>query len=263
MLHLNSLSIGYGTKIVATDITTHLKKGRLTCLIGRNGTGKSTLMRTIAAFQQPISGTITLIQPSSLTAPAPPSSAAITPLTSPSHVADGVSVSLSSLNPKARARLIGVVLTEKPDIQNMTVCEMVAMGRAPYTGFFGRLSSEDNAIIDEAIALVGMSAFSDRAISTLSDGERQKVMIAKALAQQTPLIFLDEPTAFLDYPSKVDTMHMLQRLCHEQGKTVLLSTHDLDVSLALCDDIWLMQDHKLLTGTTETLSTEISTFMKK
>lgn len=250
MLNLNALSIGYRDKVIASNITAHLPKGRLTCLIGRNGTGKSTLMRTIAAFQPPLSGTITLTYPATT----------LTPATVPDESSSG---HLSSLTPKDRAKLIGVVLTDKPNVQNMTVRDMVAMGRSPYTGFFGRLSSHDNAIIEQAIALVNMQPFADRDISTLSDGERQKVMIAKALAQQTPLILLDEPTAFLDYPSKVDTMKMLQRLCHEQGKTVLLSTHDLDVSLSLSDNVWLMQDHQLLTGTTTSLSTEISTFMKK
>ena len=122
----------------------------------------------------------------------------------------------------------------------MRVRELVSMGRSPYTGFWGQLSSEDEALVDEAIQQVNIEALSSRMVSTLSDGERQKVMIAKVLAQQTPVIFLDEPTAFLDFPSKVEMLLLLRRLAHEMQKTVFLSTHDIELALQTADELWLM-----------------------
>ena len=138
------------------------------------------------------------------------------------------------------SRLIGVVLTEKPDVRNMTVRELVSLGRSPYTGFWGTYSKEDLQVVDEAIAMVGIEALSKRMVHTLSDGERQKVMIAKALAQQTPVIYLDEPTAFLDYPSKVEVLQLLSRISREAGKVIFLSTHDVELALQMADTIWLM-----------------------
>ncbi|MBO7372406.1 MAG: ABC transporter ATP-binding protein, partial [Bacteroidales bacterium] len=133
-----------------------------------------------------------------------------------------------------------VVLTEKNNLQNMTVEELVGMGRSPYTGFWGRLRDEDKAKVAQAIDLVGIAELRDRMVQTLSDGERQKVMIAKALAQETPIIFLDEPTAFLDYPSKVEILNLLHKLSQEAGKTIFLSTHDLELALRVADKVWLM-----------------------
>jgi iron complex transport system ATP-binding protein len=138
------------------------------------------------------------------------------------------------------ARTIGIVLTEKPDVQQMTAMELVEMGRAPYTGFWGRLNDDDRKACEEAMALIGIDHLRNRMIETLSDGERQKVMIAKTLAQQTPIIYLDEPTAFLDYPSKVDMLLLLSRISRETQKTVFLSTHDLELALQVADTIWLM-----------------------
>ena len=137
--------------------------------------------------------------------------------------------------------MIGVVLTEKPDVRNMSVRELVSLGRSPYTGFWGTYTEEDLRIVDEAIEMVGITVLTRRPVHTLSDGERQKVMIAKALAQQTPVIFLDEPTAFLDYPSKVEVLQLLRRISREAGKTIFLSTHDVELALQLADTIWLMR----------------------
>ena len=133
-----------------------------------------------------------------------------------------------------------MVLTEKPDIKNMSVRELISLGRSPYTGFWGTCSEEDLTIVDESIAQVGIGHLSSRMVDTLSDGERQKVMIAKALAQQTPVIYLDEPTAFLDFPSKVEVLLLLRRICQEAEKTIFLSTHDLELALQIADCIWLM-----------------------
>ena len=182
---LKNLSIGYCTKNdtrkVAESINASILQGELTCLLGANGVGKSTLLRTLSAFQPALDGEILVYN--SLT----------------SHL-----LPLTSFSDKEVSRLIGVVLTEKPDIRNMSVRELVALGRSPYTGFWGTLHNEDWQVVDEAIDAVRISVLRDRMVHTLSDGERQKVMIAKALAQQTPIIFLDEPTAFLDFPSKVE-----------------------------------------------------------
>ena len=161
---------------------------------------------------------------------------------------------LSDYTDKQLSRLIGVVLTEKPDVRNMTVEELVGMGRSPYTGFWGTLSADDHRIVQEAVALVGIQSLCGRYIHTLSDGERQKVMITKALAQQTPIIYLDEPTAFLDFPSKVEIMQLLHRLAREQQKTVFLSTHDVELALQLADRLWLMEPDGLCVGTPRELA---------
>lgn len=245
MLHLNDITIGYGrNKIVAANLTAHLTAGTLTCLIGRNGTGKSTLLRTIAAFMPPLRGRITMD--------------IAVPDSGMSHTE---AVDIAAMSPRRRAKAIGVVLTENVAPDNMTVRDMVAMGRMPHTGFWGRLSKEDIRMTEEALRMTDMLSFADNNIRSLSDGERQKVMIAKALAQQTPFIILDEPTAFLDYPSKIAAMNMLLRLCREEGKTVLLSTHDLDAAIRLTDNIWLMENGKLLTGTPLELQADVGRLM--
>ena len=157
-------------------------------------------------------------------------------------------------------------LTEKTNLQNMTVAELVGMGRSPYTGFWGRLSAEDRRKVDDALELVGIVPLRDRMVQTLSDGERQKVMIAKALAQETPVIFLDEPTAFLDYPSKVEILHLLHRLSREMGKTIFLSTHDLELALQIADQLWLMARGRGVTvGTPEDLALDgvLDTFFRR
>ena len=222
---LKDLSIGYRTKnatrVVAAGINAAICRGELTCLLGANGVGKSTLLRTLSAFQPALSGEVLI-------------SDAGTSLTS--HL-----LPLTSLSDKDLSRLIGVVLTEKPDVKNMTVRELVALGRSPYTGFWGTLHQHDWQVVDAAIDQVRISGLSERMVHTLSDGERQKVMIAKALAQQTPVIFLDEPTAFLDFPSKVEMMQLLRRLAREAQKTIFLSTHDFELALQVADRLWLME----------------------
>jgi iron complex transport system ATP-binding protein len=214
-IRLAGLSIGYSAKhsvkVVAEGISDTIRSYELTCLIGENGAGKSTLLRTLSGFLPPLSGEIEIM-----------------------------GKPLKSYKEIELAKVIGVVLTEKSNLQNMTVEELVGMGRSPYTGFWGRLRAEDRAKVAEAIALVGINELKDRLVQTLSDGERQKVMIAKALAQETPIIFLDEPTAFLDYPSKVEILNLLHKLSSEAGKTIFLSTHDLELALRVADRVWLM-----------------------
>lgn len=225
---LKNLTIGYDGKAVADGINATLESGQLTCLLGANGVGKSTLLRTISAFQEAVAGEV---------------------------LYDGTP--LNDISPKERARMIGVVLTQRPQVQYMRVRELVGLGRSPYTGFWGRLAEDDEAIVEEAMERVGIMPLADRLVHTLSDGERQKAMIAKALAQQTPVIFLDEPTAFLDFPSKVETMQLLHSLCHDMNKMVFLSTHDVEIALQMSDRIWLMnRDAGLSIGSPRTLASQ-------
>ena len=227
---LKNLSIGYRTKnnlrTVAEDINAAIRQGELTCLLGANGVGKSTLLRTLSAFQPKLGGEIIIRSQES---------------GDRSQESGDRSQEIDAFTDKELSRLIGVVLTEKPDIRNMTVRELVALGRSPYTGFWGTLHEEDWQVVDEAIEAVRIGGLRERMVHTLSDGERQKVMIAKALAQQTPVIFLDEPTAFLDFPSKVEMMQLLRRLAREQQKTIFLSTHDFELALQVADTLWLME----------------------
>ena len=147
----------------------------------------------------------------------------------------------------------------------MSVRDLVAMGRMPYTGFWGGMNDDDRKIVCEAMDKVGITALADRMVDTLSDGERQKVMIAKALAQQTPVIYLDEPTAFLDFPSKVETMQLLLSLCHDMQKTVFLSTHDVEIAIQMADSCWVMETNQLHIGTPRELAEKgvISRFVER
>lgn len=209
---LNNISIGYDKKVVAKGLSTEIQGGQLTCLIGRNGLGKSTLLKVVAGFITPLSGTVNIN-------------------------IDGKVVDMSKVSKKDLSHYVAVVLTQKVDIANISVREVVGMGRMPYTDFFGRLGNKDKKIVDESIETTGIGSLADRNIATLSDGERQKVMIARALAQQTPVILLDEPTAFLDYDSKLETMRILHSMATDMGKVVLASTHDLDIAARIADRI--------------------------
>lgn len=227
---LDNLTIGYrqrnGNRTVASGLSAFLRKGEMTCLLGQNGVGKSTLLKTLAGFIPSLDGNIVLS-----------------------------GKPLKDYTPSELARTLGVVLTDKLILDNMTVRDVVEMGRSPYTGFWGRMKAEDHKVVSESIDLVGIDSLQDRMIETLSDGERQKAMIAKALAQQTPVIFLDEPTAFLDFPSKVEIMQLLHRLTRQSGKSIFLSTHDVDMALQIADCIWMMKKNEPLRyGTPEDLS---------
>lgn len=171
---------------------------------------------------------------------------------------DGQGTDLTALSAAELSRLIGIVLTERTDLRNMTVKETVALGRSPYTDFWGRLTPYDRQVADAAIEAVGIAALAQRKVRTLSDGERQRMMIAKAIAQQTPIIILDEPTAFLDYPGRVETMRLLSRLAHDEGKTILLSTHDMEIASHYADMFWVMNGGTLRTGTRATVEADSS-----
>lgn len=228
-LEIIGLSIGYTSKrrskIVASGIYATLAKGELVALLGRNGAGKSTLLRTLAAYNRPLEGSVRY------------------------NGEDIVSLTIEEL-----AKKMAVVLTGAASVANMSVRELVSLGRAPYTGFLGVLNAEDEQAVERAMEIMGVAELAERDIYTLSDGERQKCMIAKALAQQTPVIILDEPTAYLDYPSKVRLMQMLKKVAANEGKAVIVSTHDLDITLRIADKIWLMNSGRLAAGTVAELS---------
>lgn len=225
MIELQHLMVGYGEKAVLSDINQFLREGQMVCLLGANGVGKSTILRTLAGFLPPLSGKVLL------------------------NGRDFLSFSLSE-----RSQAVSVVLTERVEVPYMKVVDLVGMGRSPYTGFFGTLSKEDRTIVGEAIEMVGISQLAQRTIDTLSDGERQKALLAKALAQQTPVILLDEPTAFLDFHAKVSTLRLMLRLAHETNKIIFLSTHDVEMAIQLSDALWIVQDGIIQAGTTASLT---------
>ena len=202
----NKLCIGYGEAVIQRDLTFSLQKGEMVCMLGANGCGKSTLLRTLAGLQPALSGEYT----------------------------------------RSDAKHIALVLTERLSMENTTVHDVVAMGRYPYTSFLGGLSTEDEAIIAQALTQVGFAdtKVGETMFNAHSDGEKQRILIAKAIAQQTPIILLDEPTAHLDLPHRILILRLLRQLAHEQGKTVLISTHELDLALALSDRILLMTPQK-------------------
>lgn len=230
VLQACDLSIGYKRsgirpKIVATQINLGLHAGELVCLLGPNGSGKSTLIKTLAGMQTPLDGSISLFG-------------------DPVH----------ELTPKDIARKLSTVLTDRITIGNLDVFTLVSFGRSPYTGWLGSLREKDEQAVRWAIKATGLEPLVHRDISTLSDGERQKAMIARALAQDTELILLDEPTAHLDLPNRVEIMRLLRKLARETGKGILLSTHELDLALKAGDRIWLMNNKReLFTGAPEDL----------
>ena len=206
----NNLTIGYGDHVVQRNLCFSLHAGEMVCMLGPNGCGKSTLLRTLAGLQPSLAGDFA-IQNSKF---------------------------------KTQNSSIALVLTERLSLDNTTVHDVVAMGRYPYTSFLGGLSAEDEVIISEALEAVGFQnskfKIQNSKFTSHSDGEKQRILIAKAIAQQTPIILLDEPTAHLDLPNRIRILQLLRRLAHEQGKTILISTHELDLAIQLSDRILLM-----------------------
>lgn len=223
-VQLHDLTLGYRDRLLFENAGIGFGWGEFTALIGRNGTGKSTLLRTIAALAKPLAGYITL---------------------------DGDRLDEMSRNDIA-AR-ISFVSTDEVKVENLRVEDVVSLGRAPYTNWVGALTAEDKAKVAEALKLVGMESFAKKGMQTLSDGERQRVMIARALAQDTPIILLDEPTAFLDLPNKYEICLLLRELAHKQGKCVIFSTHDFSIAIELCDTIAMIDRGHFFYGTTEML----------
>lgn len=215
ILETANISIGYSSKkeknIVASNINLSLEKGKLIALIGANGIGKSTLLRTITGIQKPISGTVLLNKNK-----------------------------LFELNPLSLAQSLSVVLTEKLPPSNLTVWELIALGRQPYTNWIGKLADTDIAKINEAIELTQIGHLASKKHYEISDGQLQIVLIARALAQDTPLIILDEPTTHLDLLNKVVLFKLLKKLTQETQKCILFSTHDIDMAIQLSDEIIIM-----------------------
>ena len=203
-----------------------MRQGEFVCLVGPNGAGKSTLLRTLTGLQAKLDGETYL---------------------------DGKPISKFSRNELAHQ--LSVVLTTPIDVGAMTVRELVAMGRFPYTGLFDRMSAHDWQVVENSLEMVGAGHFVDRMVHELSDGERQRMMIARALAQEPRILVLDEPTAYLDLPGRVAIMSLLHVLARDHGKTILTSTHDLDQALRSADRLWLMsQDGKIRQGAPEDLA---------
>ena len=217
MVKVEHLVKRYGQNYAVNDISFEINEGEIVGLLGPNGAGKSTLFKTLTAHIKPVSGSIELF-----------------------------GKELFEYSSKEKAMLIGLVLTERPDDMFLKVYDVVASGRCPYTNFFGKIEKEDENIIQESLEIVGINHLKDRYFNTLSDGEKQKVMIAKTLAQNTPIIFMDEPTAFIDYPSKIELFSLMKMLSKERNKTIIFSSHDLELLLRYTDDIWMISKGKEL-----------------
>jgi iron complex transport system ATP-binding protein len=230
LLKAQGLVIGYklgrqGLKRIAGPLDLALQAGELVCLLGPNGAGKSTLMRTLAGLQPALAGQVQIDQ-----------------------------TDTQRLTAVELARKLSIVLTDRVEGGNLTVRELVALGRYPHTSWLGNLTAQDEAMVQEALASTNTMQFAARRVATLSDGERQKVMLARALAQDTPVIVLDEPTAHLDLPNRVQMMRLLHQLARQTQKAILLSTHELDLALQAADRVWLLHGQgQLHTGVPEDL----------
>lgn len=227
ILQTKDLSVGYSKKEAPLhqEINVSVREGEFICLLGPNGAGKSTLIKTLSGFLPPVAGGIYYDK-----------------------------IPLEKLHESKRAKMVSVVLTDRVHVQNLTVFELVSLGRTPYTGFFGKLTEKDVQLVYHAIEEVGLANYVHQVIDKMSDGERQKAMIAKALVQETPFIILDEPTAFLDLPAKLEIMQLLRRLSRDRKRGILLSTHDLEMALQIADKIWLLaQGRRLHKGIPEDL----------
>lgn len=272
IIETSGLVIGYTQKgkrstVVHDSLSLQLFSGELTSLLGLNGAGKSTLLRTLGGFQPALGGTIRL--KTGNYQPAFDGAICLKTCYSRSALHGAILPDdrlLSDYSPSELSQTIGVVLTEKTNAGGITVFELVSLGRYPYTGFFGTLKATDTIIVAESLEAVCMAHKASCFVSELSDGERQKAMIAKVLAQQCPIILLDEPTAFLDVASRIETMTLLHRLSVEQHKAILLSTHDLDLALQMSDRLWLLDKNRpVVCGTPEDLilSGYFETFFNK
>ena len=227
MISIAGLTLGYGNRILLQKVYSQLEDGSLVALLGRNGTGKSSLLRALSRQTPSRSGSIYL-----------------------------QGNDISKLSSEELARHISLVTTDKIRVPNLRCKDVVALGRAPYTNWSGRLSIEDKLKVEEAMALVNMTAYAERSMDEMSDGECQRIMIARALAQDTPNILLDEPTAFLDLPNRYEICLLLSKLAKEQNKCIVFSTHELEIALSLCSTIMLIDNPRLYTLPTDALIAE-------
>ncbi len=222
MIELSNITLGFGSRTLIESASTRFECGAMTALLGRNGTGKSTLLRAIASLGKPLSGVIRI---------------------------GGDDV--EKLSSEQLARRVAFVNTERIDVEALSVYEIVSIGRSPYTDWMGRMGKEDEAVVRHAIKVAGVEHLANRSVDTLSDGECQRVMIARALAQDTPVILLDEPTSFLDLPNRYELCHLLSDLAHKENKCIIFSTHELDIALSLADSIALVDTPQLVHLTTD------------
>lgn len=216
MIELKNFTIGYDRRTLLAEVNTTIAAGQLTALIGRNGSGKSTLLRAIAALNPRYKGEI---------------------------IVNGKNI--RTLHSNEMARTLAFVTTERTRIANLRCADVVAIGRAPYTNWIGRMQAQDREIVMNSLQAVGMSAYANKTMDCMSDGECQRIMIARALAQSTPVILLDEPTSFLDMPGRYELCSLLGQLAHDQGKCIMFSTHELDIAQSLTDSIALIDSPHL------------------
>ena len=221
ILTTSNLSVGYSSKkeikTIATNINLNLKKGELIALIGANGIGKSTLLRTLIGIQPPLSGNVVL---------------------NGKNINEYDSISF--------AQNLSIVLTEKLPPSNLTVFEIIALGRQPYTNWLGNLSDNDISKINEAMELTQITSLAEKKHDEISDGQLQNVLVARALAQDTPLIILDEPTTHLDLLHKISLFKLLKKLAKETKKCILFSTHDIDMAIQISDEMIIMTDENVV-----------------
>lgn len=216
MIRLKEFTIGFEKRVLLKDVNISLKRGVLISLIGRNGAGKSTFLRALAGLNPNFSGEILI---------------------------EGENI--KKISKPALASLISFVNTNRPRISNLKCRDIIALGRSPYTDWIGRLKEEDHKAITEALESVNMADFAEKYLDQLSDGESQRIMIARALAQDTPIIILDEPTSFLDLPNRYEIVALLRKIAHEKNKLILFSTHELDIALDMSDRIALIFEEKI------------------
>ena len=216
MIELKNITLGYENRTLLERVSMRVAAGEVTALIGRNGSGKSTLLRAVGGLGAILEGEISV-----------------------------GGKPLQRLSTQELAETVAFVTTERVRIANLRCRDVVALGRAPYTNWIGRMQREDAETVERSLGQVGMADYADRTMEKMSDGECQRVMIARALAQQTPVILLDEPTSFLDLPNRYEVCTLLRDLAHKEGKTILYSTHELDIALSLCDSVALIEGAQL------------------
>jgi iron complex transport system ATP-binding protein len=228
ILNLDSLKIGYHSgkknRVLLPPITSSAGRGELIAVIGRNGIGKSTLLRTLTGLQESLGGNIYYY-----------------------------GKAISGYSRMELAQKVGFISTEIVNVSNMRVYDLVALGRFPHTNWIGKIESNDRRIIDDALSRTSMQPFSMKFVSRLSDGERQKVMIARLLAQDTSIMIMDEPTAFIDIAGKYEILQLMHNLAHKSDKTIIFSTHDLQMAINQSDKIWLILDNEIIEGAPEDL----------
>ncbi|AWZ49813.1 cobalamin/Fe3+-siderophore ABC transporter ATP-binding protein [Clostridiaceae bacterium 14S0207] len=217
MLKSKDLSVGYGKKIVVDGVNIEVLKGQVLCFLGANGAGKTTILRTVSALLEPIKGEVYLKEQN-----------------------------IKEINKKELAKKMALVLTNKFSGRLMTVYDIVAMGRYPHTDFWGHLSNEDNEKILDALKVVNADYLTERYFDELSDGEKQKILVARALVQEPEIIILDEPTTHLDIRHRLELIDILKKLSKEKGITVILSLHEIDIALKSCDKVVLVKEHKII-----------------